>query len=97
MMSKRVLLILICCLVAGAVAAVAISQLKNPNDVIEPEESEGPTELEPGTPEVMTVGDFISRVVAEEYQKSIEGKEPTIKEGTTVRVLGRAKDFRVGG
>lgn len=92
-MSRRVLLILICCVVAGVIAAVAISQLRNPTDVIGPEESDGL----PESPEIVTVGDFISRLVTEEYQKSIEGKEPTIKEGTTVRILGRVKDFRVGG
>jgi hypothetical protein len=92
-MSRRVLLILICCVAAGVIAAVAISQLKNAGDVMEPEESDGP----PETPEVMTVGDFISRLVTEEYRNSIEGKELTIKQGTTVRILGRVRDFRVSG
>jgi hypothetical protein len=92
-MSRRAVLILICCIVAGVIAAVAISQLEKPADVIEPEESDGL----PESPAVMTVGDFISRLVTEEYLSSIEGNEPTIKEGTAVRILGRVEDFRVGG
>jgi hypothetical protein len=92
-MSRRVLLILVCCIVAGVIAAVAVNQLKNPGDVIEPEESD----RLPESPEVMTVGDFISRLVTEEYLDSIEGREPTVKEGTTVRVLGRVQDFQVSG
>lgn len=97
-MSRKAIFIgLIVVVVVGAILGLTIGRQGNPSDVIKPEESEEPTELEPVTPEVMTVGDFISRLVTEEYQKSIEGKEPTIKEGTTVRVLGRVKAFRVGG
>jgi hypothetical protein len=96
-MSRRAIFIgLIVIVVVGVTLALTIGRQGSPTDVTEPEESEEPTELEPAT-EVMTVGDFISRLVTEEYQKSIEGKEPTIKEGTTVRVLGRVGDFGVGG
>jgi len=97
-MSRRAIFIgLIVIVVIGVTLALTIGRQGSPTDVTEPEESEEPTELEPATPEVMTVGDFIFRLVTEEYQKSIEGKEPTIKEETTVRVLGRVEDFQVGG
>jgi hypothetical protein len=97
-MSRRAIFIgLIIIVVVGVTLALTIGRQGSPTDVTEPEESEEPAEPEPEGPEVMTIGDFISRLVVEEYQWSIEGKEPTIKEGITVRVLGRVKDFQVGG
>jgi len=66
-------------------------------DMLEQTETEKPEESEPEAPEVMTIGDLISTLVIQEYQSSIEGKEPTLKEGTAVQVLGRVEDFRVVG
>jgi hypothetical protein len=97
-MSRRAIFIgLIVIVVVGVTLALTIGRQGSPTDVTEPGESEESTEPETEGPEVMTVGDFVSKLVIEEYQKDIEGKEPTIKEGTTIRVLGRVRDFRVGG
>jgi len=99
--SRRVIFIgLVVCILAGVLIALAVHQQGTPADVAEPEEpeeAEEPTTSEPSTPEIMTVGDFISKLVVEEYEKSMEGKEPTIRQGTLVRVLGRVEGFRAGG
>ena len=97
-MSRRVIFIgLAVFILAGAILALTLYQQGRPADVTEPEELEEPAALEPSSLEVMTVGDFISKLVVEEYQKSMKGEESTIREGTTVRVLGRVEDFRAGG
>jgi len=96
---RRVVIIgLILLVLIGVILTLTLSQQKEPADVTEqPEEPQEAAASEPSSPEVMTVGDFTSKLVVEEYQKSMKGEEPTIREGTTVRILGRVDDFRVGG
>lgn len=98
-MSRRVIFITLAVFIlTGAILAMTVYDQGKPTDVTEqPEEPQEPAASEPSSPEVMTVGDFISKLVAGEYQKSMKGEEPTIRERTTVRILGRVEGFRVGG
>jgi hypothetical protein len=97
MLGRVISIVLIFSLLAGGMLGLTSCKEEIPVELPEQEEVEEAETLEPEAPEVMTIGDFISKLVIEEYQSSIEGKEPTLKEGTAVQVLGRVEDFRVSG
>jgi len=94
-MSRKVIFIVLAVLIStGVVLALTLSRGERPIPIADPEEPEPPP---PDSAQTMTVGDFISFLVTEEYRKAIKGEVPTITEGTIVRVLARVVDFKVVG
>jgi len=95
-MSKKAMLIALACLaVVGAIVAITQSQHREPPD--QDGVLNSGNDIDPEPLEVMTVVELISGLIVGEYEKAMLGKEPTIGEGTAVRVLGRVEDFRVVG
>lgn len=73
----------------GAVGPQEETQLVDRGEEVE----EGERQVSP----LLPIGDFISELLIERYRTEVEGKEPSLKEGSLVRVLGRVEDFRVSG
>ncbi len=97
-MSKKTMLIALACLVAvGSIVTIIHYQHREPPDQDGLLNSGNDVTPEPEPPEVVTVVQLISGLIVDEYETTMLGREPTIGEGTAVRVLGRVEDFRVVG
>ena len=97
MSRKGIIIGLALLIVVGVILALTLPGHIQPDDLATPPESENTADSESDDVEVMAVGDFISRLVTEEYEQSMAGTERTIASGTAVRILGRVEDIRVTG